>query len=131
MNPGRRRNMQAIRRRDTKPELRLRSILHARGLRYRVDFSPLPSTRWKADVVFTRAKVAVFIDGCYWHQCPDHSKPPSRNVDYWLPKLERNVSRDREFDKRLRESGWTVIRAWEHEDPASIANLVEAAVRTA
>lgn len=121
--------MQANRRRDTKPELRVRSILHARGLRYRVDFRPLRAVRWKADVVFTRAKVAVFIDGCYWHQCPEHSKPPSRNVEYWGPKLEKNVARDREFDRQLRESGWTVVRAWEHESPRAVADRVEAAVR--
>lgn len=120
--------MQANRRRDTKPELRLRSLLHAKGLRYRVDFKPLQGVRWRADVVFTRAKVAVFVDGCYWHQCPEHSKPPSRNADYWAPKLEGNVSRDREFDRHLRENGWIVVRAWEHEDPMAVADRVEAAV---
>lgn len=128
-NPGRRRNMQANRRRDTNPELRLRSALHAKGLRYRVDFKPLTELRWKADIVFTRIKVAVFVDGCFWHQCPEHSGPPSRNIDYWGPKLERNVTRDREFDSRLRQAGWIVIRAWEHEDPREVADRIEAIVR--
>jgi DNA mismatch endonuclease (patch repair protein) len=129
LNPGRRRNMQANRSRDTKPELRIRSLLHARGLRFRVNRRPLPEVRLTADIVFTRARVAVFVDGCWWHKCPEHYKPPGRNADYWLPKVERNVRRDLEIDQLLREAGWTVIRAWEHQDPAEVADWAESAVR--
>lgn len=121
--------MQANRNRDTKPELRLRRLLHARGLRYRVAVRPLPGARWTADVVFSKAKVAVFVDGCYWHGCPDHFRPPSRNPGYWGPKIERNRERDRMFTEKLENAGWTVIRAWEHEDPADVAAHVERAIR--
>lgn len=129
LNPGRRRNMQANRSRDTKPELRVRSLLHARGMRFRVNYRPLPKVQRTADIVFTRARVAVFVDGCWWHKCPDHYKPPARNTNYWLPKLDRNVRRDREIDQLLREAGWTVIRAWEHQDPGEVADWAESAVR--
>jgi DNA mismatch endonuclease (patch repair protein) len=115
---------------DTQPELRLRSILHARGLRYRVNRRVL-GTRHTADVVFARAQVAVFVDGCWWHACPQHYRPPKTNTAYWLPKIERNVARDRKVDQLLVDSGWTVVRAWEHEDPAEVADRVEAAVRAA
>ncbi|WP_415296883.1 hypothetical protein [Cellulosimicrobium sp. SJTW-1] len=86
--------MQAIRRRDTKPELAVRRVLHARGLRYRVDFAPLPGLRRRADIVFTRARVAVFIDGCFWHGCPEHGQQAfKRNIDYWPSKIAGNVAR--------------------------------------
>lgn len=121
--------MQGNRSRDTKPELALRSILHARGLRYRVNFKPLAGHRHTADVVFTRARVAVFVDGCWWHQCPEHYAQPKSNTDYWLPKIERNVARDEKVDRLLAEAGWTVVRAWEHEDPVKVADQVERLVR--
>lgn len=129
LNAGRRRNMQANRNRDTKPELRLRRLLHARGLRYRVATRPLPEARWTADIVFTRAKVAVFVDGCYWHGCPEHFSAPKRNPEYWGHKIEKNRERDRKFSEVLENAGWTVIRAWEHEDPADVAVHVERVVR--
>lgn len=107
--------MVANRRRDTKPELKIRRILHARGFRYRVDFAPLQSDRRRrADIVFTRAKVAVFVDGCFWHGCPEHFIPPRRNAGYWGPKIQRNIQRDLETAERLRLEGWTVLRFWEH-----------------
>lgn len=120
------------RRRDTKPEVALRSALHAAGLRFRKDYRlDLDGVRFRPDVVFTRAKVAVFVDGCFWHSCPTHGTRPTRNADYWLPKLERNVERDREQDAVLAASGWTVVRIWEHEPADSAAERVADAWRAA
>lgn len=116
-SPGRRRNMQANRGRDTGPELALRRLLHAQGFRYRVSARPLRSVRRTADLVFRSARVAVFVDGCFWHRCPAHATDPKTNSDYWKPKLERNVERDRETDLLLKEAGWLSVRVWEHEDP--------------
>lgn len=116
-NP-RRRNMQANRRRDTSPELALRRVLHREGLRYRCDFRiDLPgAVRARPDVVFTRLKVAVFVDGCFWHGCPVHGGRPSTNAEYWSAKLARNLDRDRLQTSALQDAGWTVIRIWEHEN---------------
>lgn len=109
-------SMLGNRRTGTKPEVALRSALHAAGLRFRKDLRlDLGSVKPRPDIVFTRAKVAVFVDGCFWHCCPVHGTQPSRNADYWLPKLARNVERDREQDKALLEHGWTAVRVWEHE----------------
>jgi len=106
----------ANRRTDTKPEVRLRSELHRRGLRFRKDFLiRVGEIRVKPDIVFTRRKLAVFVDGCYWHSCPEHGTVPHRNRLYWLPKLEVNVERDRRADAALSGAGWTVLRIWEHE----------------
>lgn len=112
--------MRANRRRDTSPEMAIRSALHACGLRFRVDLGlRLDGGRLiRPDLVFTRAKVAVFVDGCYWHGCPVHGRRPGgRNATYWGPKIERNRERDREQTLRLQLAGWSVIRIWEHEDP--------------
>ncbi|MFF2894994.1 very short patch repair endonuclease [Streptomyces sp. NPDC057966] len=125
---ARRRNMQAIRSRDTKPEQLIRRLVHAKGLRYRVAARPLPDLRRTADLVFRPAKVAVFIDGCYWHGCPEHYVPPKTNPGYWSDKVARNMARDRDTDERLTEAGWLVLRFWEHQDSdtcaASIAETV-------
>lgn len=121
--------MQANKRRDTAPERALRTILHGRGLRYRVDFPPLKGLRNRADLVFTRARVAVFVDGCFWHGCPAHYVPSKTNVDYWLPKIAANQERDHRVDVALREAGWTVVRVWEHEDPNAVADHIEELVR--
>ncbi|KJK55182.1 DNA mismatch repair protein Vsr [Saccharothrix sp. ST-888] len=107
--------MQAIKARDTKPELLIRQILHAQGLRYRVAARPLPHLRRTADIVFGPTKVAVFIDGCYWHGCPTHYVPPKTNQGYWSEKVVRNMERDRDTDSQLTEAGWLVLRFWEHE----------------
>ena len=120
--------MQSNRGRDTAPEIRVRRLLHAGGLRYRVDFSPLGERR-RADIVFTRRRIAVFIDGCYWHGCPEHATLPRRNAEYWLPKLARTAERDRETNEALAAAGWLVLRYWEHEDPAAVANAIIAVVR--
>ena len=129
-SPAARRVMQGNRRRDTAPELAVRRALHARGLRYRVDW-PLPfDRRRKADIAFTKAKVVVFVDGCYWHGCPLHYSEPSVNTAYWSAKIARNVSRDRDTDVRLKSAGWTVLRYWEHEDVSDVARAVMATVRS-
>jgi DNA mismatch endonuclease (patch repair protein) len=116
--------MQAIRSRDTKPERVLRRLLHAQGLRYRVAAQPLPGLRRTADIVFRPAKVAVFIDGCYWHGCPEHYVAPKTNPGYWSGKVAGNVARDRDTDRRLAEAGWTVLRFWEHESAEECASTV-------
>jgi DNA mismatch endonuclease (patch repair protein) len=120
--------MQANRSRDTAPELALRRLLHAQGYRYRVAARPLTSVRRTADLVFRSALVAVFVDGCFWHSCPDHSSVPKTNTDYWAPKLLRNVERDRETDALLTAAGWLSIRVWEHADPVEAAHEVAGAV---
>ena len=120
-SPAVRAVMQANRGRDTSPELAVRRLVHAAGLRYRVDSRPLPNLNRRADLVFTRAKVAVFVDGCYWHGCPEHGTTARTNAVYWVAKIDRNRERDRETDWLLGESGWAVVRAWEHEDPRAVA----------
>jgi DNA mismatch endonuclease (patch repair protein) len=117
-------------RRDTKPELAVRRLLHARGLRYRVDFRPTAAVRSRADIVFTKQKVAVFINGCFWHSCPIHATQPKANADYWLPKLARNAERDAEVTEVLRQSGWTVLRFWERQLPEEVVAVVIAEVRS-
>lgn len=120
--------MSRLGRRDTLPERAIRSELHRRGLRFRVDRAPLPGLRSRADIVFGPARVAVYVDGCFWHSCPEHGTRPKANSDWWERKLDRNQERDRETDHVLREHGWTVIRIWEHEDPAAAADRVEKAL---
>ena len=116
--------MRANRGRDTGPELAVRRLLHARGLRYRVDH-PLPfDRRRRADVVFTRARVAVFVDGCFWHGCPEHRSAPRSNSAFWSAKMERNRARDADTTERLEALGWSVLRFWEHEDPGRCAEVV-------
>lgn len=121
--------MRGNRRRDTAPEMAVRRAVHALGLRYRVDARPLPGLNRRADLVFTRAKVAVFVDGCYWHGCPRHGTTARTNADYWGPKIHRNQARDRDTDQRLRAAGWEIVRVWEHDDPHRAAHLIAAAVR--
>ena len=108
--------MRANRRTDTKPELALRRALHRLGYRYRKDYRlDLESgRRVRPDIAFTARKVAVFVDGCFWHACPEHGSKPRANEWYWGPKLIRNVERDRVTDAALILAGWTVIRLWEH-----------------
>ncbi|KJV01851.1 MULTISPECIES: very short patch repair endonuclease [Nocardiaceae] len=112
------------RRRDTKPEVALRRELHRRGLRYFVDRAPLKGMRRRADLVFPRRKVAVYVDGCFWHSCPVHATKPRNNAQWWADKLAANVARDRDTDTRLIEEGWRVVRIWEHEDPVVAAQRV-------
>ncbi|MGC4761393.1 very short patch repair endonuclease [Micromonospora sp. DT46] len=121
--------MRANKARDTGPERRLRSLLHQAGLRYRVNARPLRSLRRTADVVFPGAHVAVFVDGCYWHGCPEHYRPARANDQFWREKIDRNRVRDRETDQLLVDAGWTVIRIWEHEDFTTAANRIQEVVR--
>ena len=115
--------MKTAKRRDTKPELALRSALHRKGLRFFVD-RPIVGTRRRADIVFPTQRVAVFVDGCFWHSCPKHGTTPRRNRDWWVDKLAANTARDVDTDRVLRENGWTPIRFFEHEDPEGAADIV-------
>lgn len=128
-SPSVRTVMRANRSRDTKPELALRSAAHRLGLRYRVDTAPVKGLRRRADLVFTRARVAVFSDGCYWHGCPEHYRPARKNGQFWDDKISTNRARDQDTDVRLADAGWLVIRVWEHEDPAEAADRIAQAVR--
>lgn len=130
---GRSRNMRANRRSDTKPEVLLRRQLHRLGYRYRKDhrLDLSAGIRVRPDIVFTRRKVAIFVDGCFWHVCPEHGREPTRNEWYWTPKLRRNVERDRLADEALAIAGWRVVRVWEHEDTESAVAKVRAAVEHA
>jgi DNA mismatch endonuclease, patch repair protein len=117
--------------RDTKPELQLRSELHRRGLRYFVHRRPLPDLRREADVVFPRLRVAVFVNGCFWHGCDQHRTSPMRNAEFWNQKIDGNRRRDLETDVHLAALGWTAVRVWEHERTEEAADRVEEVVRQA
>lgn len=122
--------MEANRSRDTRPEVLLRSALHRAGLRFRKNLRvKARSVSVRVDVVFPRRRVAVFIDGCFWHGCPEHLTWPKANADWWRAKIERNVTRDQRVDAALADAGWTVIRVWEHEDPVEAARRIEATLR--
>jgi DNA mismatch endonuclease (patch repair protein) len=121
--------MQAQARRDTACELALRRELHARGLRFRVNTRPLAGVRRQADVVFSARRVAVFVDGCFWHGCREHRERVKTNGRWWAAKLARNVRRDRQTNAILGTWGWTVVRVWEHADPTLAAALVDRLVR--
>lgn len=108
--------MAAIRRKDTTPEVVLRSALHRTGYRFRKDYPiRIENQLIRPDIAFTKRRLAVFIDGCFWHSCPEHGRRPSANRQYWSPKLQRNAERDRQQTEALRTAGWTVVRFWEHE----------------
>jgi DNA mismatch endonuclease (patch repair protein) len=108
---------------STGPELLIRRELHRRGLRFRVNHKALPG---RPDVAFTRVQLAVFIDGCFWHMCPEHGTLPKNNAEWWLAKLRRNVERDAEKDAKLAALKWHAVHFWEHEDPLTVADTVEA-----
>lgn len=129
LNADIRRRMQKQARRDTNPELALRKELHSRGLRYRLDVAPIAGMRTRADIVFRPSRVAVFVDGCFWHRCPEHGTIPTNNREWWIAKLEKNVLRDRRIDAELRAEGWIPLRVWEHEDVREAADIVERTVR--
>ena len=133
---GRSANMRANRRTNTKPEVALRSALHRLGYRYRKDHrldlgeaeSGTGRVRVRPDIVFTARKVAVFVDGCFWHACPEHGREPTVNEWYWTPKLRRNVERDRAADAALTAAGWQVVRLWEHVSLTSAVGVVVSAL---
>lgn len=126
-NPSVSRQMQRMPRRDTGPELALRHELHRRGLRYRKDYKGIPG---RPDIAFTRARLAVFVDGCFWHRCPEHATQPKNNASWWSAKLEANVVRDRRQDQLLVDEGWTVVRVWEHEAVSDACDRIEATWRS-
>ena len=118
--------------RQTRPEVAARSALHRRGLRFRKSQRIDLGDRWtRPDAVFPRARVALYVDGCFWHRCPKHGTSPRSNSQYWAPKLDGNVARDRETDRRLAVLGWTVVRVWEHDPPDMVAERVAGVVAAA
>ena len=123
--------MRGNRSRDTRPELAVRSAVHRLGLRFRVSARPLPGIRRSADLVFTGARVAVFVDGCYWHGCTKHKALPKTNTEFWAQKIAANAERDRLVDRALTDAGWLVLRFWEHDDLNEVCDAVERAVRVA
>jgi DNA mismatch endonuclease, patch repair protein len=129
--PDIRRRMQGQRTRDTKPEMVIRRMVHRAGLRYRVDRAPVVGVRRRADLVFAGPRLAVFVDGCFWHGCPQHCRLPARNYEFWQAKIERNFARDLDTTRRLEDAGWRVLRIWEHEPPEQGAQRLIATVRGA
>jgi DNA mismatch endonuclease (patch repair protein) len=122
--------MRGNRKRDTRPEVLIRSLLHREGYRFRKDLS-IKGNGWQVrpDIVFPRLRLAVFVDGCFWHRCPTHGTAPRTNEWYWRPKLDRNVERDRSVDKRPHQAHWVVLRIWEHESPEVAAKRVTDTLR--
>lgn len=127
-SPAVRKIMQGNKGSDTRPEIAIRSILHRRGVRYRKDIAPIPGLRRRADIVFTRQRLAVFIDGCFWHGCPEHYHAPRTNSGYWKAKVEKNRARDIDTNRRLLAEGWAVLRLWEHELPIHGVAVIQAAL---
>jgi DNA mismatch endonuclease (patch repair protein) len=121
--------MQANRARDTRPEIVLRSELNRFGLRFRKHYRPVRGIRGGVDIAFTRWKLAVFVDGCFWHGCPDHGSIPVTNAEWWGYKLQATRSRDKRNDDVLLANGWRVLHAWEHEPVAEVIARVQAALR--
>ena len=120
--------MQTQPRRDTKPEVALRKHLFAHGLRYRVAY-PVPGMpRRSIDIAFPKAKLAVFVDGCFWHSCPEHGVSPKNSSEWWRSKLEQNQLRDAATTTHLREQGWQVLRVWEHEAPSDVLPVILAVI---
>ncbi|WP_191133925.1 very short patch repair endonuclease [Streptomyces sp. col6] len=110
--------------RDTAPEVAVRKLLHASGYRYRLNERVPHMSRRTIDIAFIRAKVAVFLDGCFWHGCPEHATQPKSNAEWWRQKLDRNMARDAETTAHLVAEGWTVLRFWEHQAPVQVAEEV-------
>jgi DNA mismatch endonuclease, patch repair protein len=117
--------MAGIRSRDTKPEMALRSALHRLGYRFRKDYAiRVDGKLIRPDIAFTKRRIAIFVDGCFWHCCPEHGRQPQVNGEYWSPKLRRNVARDSEQTRALEAAGWIVVRFWEHDDPTCAVDFV-------
>lgn len=116
--------MKAAKPRDTAPEKALRSALHSKGLRFRVDVKPIRGFNRKADIVFLSAKVAIFVDGCFWHGCPIHGTQAKANAEFWSQKIKQNQERDTDTTRQLKAAGWRVIRVWEHEDPEKASQKI-------
>lgn len=118
------RRMTQVRQKGTGAEIALRRELYQRGLRYRVDFEVLKKPRRVADIAFPGLMIAIFVDGCFWHGCPEHATWPKQNSEFWRQKIETNRARDTDTNERLRSIGWTVLRFWEHEPPTDAADIV-------
>lgn len=121
--------MRHVRREGTAAELAVRSCLHRLGLRFRVHINPVPQSRAKPDIVFKKSRVAVYVDGCFWHACPDHASWPKTNSEWWREKIQANVERDKRHTAELISAGWTVIRFWEHEQPSVVADKIHSVIR--
>jgi DNA mismatch endonuclease (patch repair protein) len=121
--------MQGNRSRDTAPEIALRKLLFARGLRYRVNYKPVKGRRLNVDIAFPGPRVVVLVDGCFWHGCEEHYREPKTNTDYWQAKIDRNRARDAEVDDLLGAQGWTVMRFWEHTPPETAATAITKAIK--
>ena len=116
--------MKAAKSRDTLPEISIRLALYHKGLRYRIDAKPIKGLNRRADILFRSVKVAVFVDGCFWHGCPLHGTQAKANAEFWRTKIKHNQERDEDTNQRLKEAGWVVIRIWEHEDPSEAAEQI-------
>ena len=123
-SPEASRRMAKVRQKGTGAEIALRRDLYRRGLRYRVDFEVLKIPRRVADIAFPGLRIAIFIDGCFWHGCPEHATWPKQNAEFWRQKIEANCARDTDTNERLRNIGWTVLRFWEHEPPTEAVDIV-------
>ncbi len=124
------RRMRGVKKRDNGPEMAVRRLLHAAGLRYRVAW-PVPGQRRRTiDIAFTRARLAVYIDGCFWHGCPLHATSPKANAAWWAEKISTNQTRDADVTSQLEDMGWTVLRFWEHEMPDDVASAVIGRLRS-
>ena len=121
--------MKAAKPKDTAPEMALRSEIHRRGFRYRVDTRPLKELNRRADIVFRPTKVAVFVDGCFWHGCPILGTQSKANAEFWQAKIQQNRERDADTNRKLEEAGWKVIRVWEHENLEDVAEMICAIIR--
>lgn len=130
-SPETSRRMAKVRQKGTDAEIALRRELYRIGLRYRVDYAVLKKPRRVADVAFPGLKIAIFVDGCFWHGCPEHATWPKRNAEFWRQKIEANRLRDADTNERLCALGWTVLRFWEHESPTEAAATVAETVATA
>lgn len=117
--------MKAAKPRDTAPEKSLRSEMYKSGLRYRVDIRPIKKLNRRADIVFRSAKVAVFVDGCFWHGCPKHGTQAKANATFWKNKIKRNQERDAETNQLLKRAEWKVIRVWEHENTKKVSEKIQ------
>jgi DNA mismatch endonuclease (patch repair protein) len=131
VSPDTSKRMSRTAQRDNSGELALRSELHRRGLRFRLHRHLLVGVRRSADIAFPSSRTAIFVDGCFWHGCPEHGTWPKNNAAWWRAKINGNIARDRDTDVRLIDAGWTVLRVWEHEAVQAAADRIEAAVRSA
>lgn len=129
-SPEASRRMAKVRQKGTEAEIALRRELYWRGLRYRIDFEVMQKPRRVSDIAFPRLKIAIFVDGCFWHGCPEHASWPKQNAEFWKQKIETNRLRDANTNERLRSIGWTVLRFWEHESPIKAADTIVRLIAT-